>query len=436
MKGLKTVPFGSPAIRTNIMKQLTPGKVILTVIILLILVSAGTGLYVYLKYNKRRIISEIIERQKPQIEELVGLKFKDPIEFEVLSEKEFRERTTEATPSPTSRQLLDITNHFFSGSREYSEVMEGIVHLKGGEYDCDTGKIILPDKIGTDTYERKLAHEMAHMLVDQNFPDYMHRTATIDGNVAKDVISEGFAVYVEARVGAHKHHKSAKSTREYVELALGKQDGNTHLLYSLGASFIDTFVEKRGWSRVGDLFEPDIPCTSEQILHPEKFFEKKDFPVEIHFSDELTDMLKDYDVLADNTTGELFVQSLLVNKCGKKLAEKAAEGWDGDKIYLVRNKKTSVESVIFCITWDSVDDAKEFFEAFDLVLHNIPLAYYDLENIGTDKEKIYKWPDNGMVYFGRKGKDLLFAGPFEAGLFEKVVKEAWRAEKKPTGIDE
>ncbi len=149
--------------------------------------------------------------------------------------------------------------------------------------------------------------------------------------------------------------------------------------YTQGAEFVQAMQRKHGWERIGQAFN-DPPSSTEQVLHPEKFFGERDEPMELLLPDLASTLGEGAEELYENTLGEFNVTLLLrARGAPKAAAAKAAAGWDGDrfKAYGTKDGRTVV---VWLSTWDSEQEAAEFEAAYRKVLP----ADRHLERRGTE----------------------------------------------------
>jgi len=125
--------------------------------------------------------------------------------------------------------------------------------------------------------------------------------------------------------------------------------------YQKGLLFVGA-LRQNGYSkaRLRDVYR-DPPESTEQILHPEKYYKDRDRPSLVTFPDPL---LKGFRVRWDGTTGEFHARQMLSSTVTQPSADVAASGWDGDHTQVLTKGTDRV-----CIThsvWDSHTDAQEF----------------------------------------------------------------------------
>jgi hypothetical protein len=130
--------------------------------------------------------------------------------------------------------------------------------------------------------------------------------------------------------------------------------------YSQGAAFC-LEVRRRGGQKLLDYaFATDPPRSSEQILHPEKWFGRRDDPIAIAWPD-LGRELPGYAKAAEGQLGEEGIRVLLRPALadGARAAE-AAAGWGGDRFAVYR--RGGQRLLAWIADWDT-DEAAARFQA-------------------------------------------------------------------------
>lgn len=279
----------------------------------------------------------------------------------------------------------------------------------GGYYDPEKKELFLVDQSQGGAAqipgaqeamdEMVMAHELHHALQDQNF-DLSRRFELLSSHddriQAYKSLVEGEAQlvgmsYLFRKMGrgdvdiaqfnrmqemAMRFSPDAQKMREIPPFLLE----NLMFPYTQGAEFVQAMQRKHGWERIGQAFN-DPPSSTEQILHPEKFFGERDEPMEILLPDFEAALGEGVKELYENTLGEFNVSLLLrARGVSKSAAAKAAAGWDGDrfKAYETKDGRTVV---VWLSTWDSEAEAAEFEAAYRKVL---PQGDRHLERRGTE----------------------------------------------------
>ncbi|MDR0372602.1 MAG: basic secretory family protein [Nitrososphaerota archaeon] len=135
--------------------------------------------------------------------------------------------------------------------------------------------------------------------------------------------------------------------------------------YIRGKTFVSTLVNDSGWDRLNRCYTPPYtPSTTAQILHPDKYFAGKtaiSVFVPTPADDSWTRIPSPYGYPYD-TYGEYFIYAMLSRWLNDSQAQNAAAGWSGDSFtYYEKN-----HDFLFTwnITWDSIQAASEFNQAF------------------------------------------------------------------------
>jgi hypothetical protein len=137
--------------------------------------------------------------------------------------------------------------------------------------------------------------------------------------------------------------------------------------YIDGPIFIEA-VHARGWSEVEKLYGEYPPVSTEQILHPGKWFAREE-PVRIAWPAFKTDPLfSDWQLVAEAVLGERMWRVAFRAQGIRSEAESAAAGWNGDRYAVFRRKGDGAMLMLMYTSWDTRADADEFAAAYRLLL--------------------------------------------------------------------
>src|SRR5919197_669333 len=197
------------------------------------------------------------------------------------------------------------------------------------------GRLYVRSDHGLDPFTRfVLSHELTHAVTDQHYDltlsDRLEAANASDRGAAYSGLVEGDAVvtmqlYLDrvlsqserdsaARVSAAQSTKkmdaAPAAVREYLQFP-----------YSAGAAFVAALYRHGGWDAVNRAYR-DPPTSTEQLLHPERYLDRRDAPQTVHVPD-----------------------------------ERAAAGWDGGEL---RTFETGNRTALVLRTlWDSAGEASE-----------------------------------------------------------------------------
>jgi hypothetical protein len=260
---------------------------------------------------------------------------------------------------PADASLGDLTVEMLSG---------GV----GGFYRDDQKTLYVVSRSGDVGPNEKItfAHEFDHALQDQHFPIFKDQegvTSRSDWLLARQAVYEGDA-YLLMTLWASEN----LTPEEFQQmLTQGLDDPSTEMLERMPAILRETllypittglpFAQGRysggGWDGVDALYA-NVPETTEQILHPEKY-QAGEGPVAIEFPDDFADRIGPaWDVALDDTFGE-FQTGVWLRDAGAANATQAAAGWGGDRV-IVLNGGGDAWAVMLATEWDTAEDAAEF----------------------------------------------------------------------------
>jgi hypothetical protein len=302
-----------------------------------------------------------------------------------------------------------------------------------GYYDPKTRQFHLADWIDLDGQKPIMAHELTHALQDQHFNlrRFEHwPTGDSDAELAAHALIEGdatlaMALYVAKNpLRALAFLKSLGATgmaSEELDKAPRALRENLLFPYQDGEKWVSALYKRGGWNEVSQAFTT-LPQSTEQILHPEKYF-AHEAPVKVALPD-ITNLLngrvsasgqwavgggqrsaKAHHTLSTDTETSLVdcplptahrsmltgtwrriaydVQGewgfyLILDQFLKSPAEsrRAAAGWGGDRFAVYEGPKGQVCFVSLSV-WDTENDARKFFDAFAkrTTLRYPPAAY-------------------------------------------------------------
>ena len=264
-----------------------------------------------------------------------------------------------------------------------------------GYYDPKAQQFHLADWIDLDGQKPVMAHELTHALQDQHFNlrRFEHwPKGDSDAELAAHALIEGDAtlamtLYVTRNpLRALAFLKSlGASGMPSDELDHAPRALRETLLfpYQEGILWTRNLYQRDGWNEVSQAFTT-LPQSTEQIMHPEKYF-AHEAPVKVALAD-IGPIL--------NHTGRVAVRSkppavsggsrtqpawkkldtdvngewgfyLILDQFLKSPSEshRAAAGWGGDRYSIYEGPKGEV-LYISLSTWDTENDAREFFDAY------------------------------------------------------------------------
>jgi hypothetical protein len=200
--------------------------------------------------------------------------------------------------------------------------------------------------------------------------------------------------------------------------------------YIYGFDFVLHLKQRGGWELINHAYA-DLPVSTEQILHPEKYLDNRDLPTKIQLP-VLPEGFSAWRELECNTLGEFNISILIDGYLLAAQARLASAGWDGDRFCLYEHGETGQLLLVWYTTWDTQEDAREFFQMYNDVIKKrykdtiVPQygffeAVHDHRLWGTD---------NGDIYMEIRGTDVLIIDGIPAHLLHETVPLFWDSQKE------
>jgi len=240
--------------------------------------------------------------------------------------------------------------------------------------------------------EATLIHELTHI-----WQGGLPSSTSYDANQAHKALTEGDASYMSDHYKAQYGSRDVLVISDYPEnlpaimavlrlnVAYPSVSDTVTALnwfpYIKGKAFVSVLVDNGGWGQLNRCYTPAYtPSTTEQIIHPDKYLAgetAKSVSAPTLADDSWTKIPSSYGYSSD-TYGEYFIYVMLSQWLNDSQAQQAAEGWGGDNFtYYEKNL-----DFLFTwnITWDSIQDASKFTQAF---LDMLNIAQAEPHNINN-----------------------------------------------------
>jgi len=324
---------------------------------------------------------EISERKpiEDAVAKIRGLDFQQPVVYDVLTragiKKTISEKLAEQYSDEDFRNVatgyaaLGLLEPDYPLKKEYIDLLGEQV---AAFYDQHQHKLFMFEDASLHSTQNRiiLAHELTHALQDQHF-GLLKMPLEIKDNddlaIATSALIEGDATV--AMSDYMLQNFTLKSLRENLSGMFSQnmdqlQKAPLYLRemlifpYLRGQEFCMVLRSRGGNEAVSAAFK-DLPTSTSQILHPEKYLaQPRENPVRIAISDTAANGRKP---VADNVLGEMGTRILLTQWGDSRTANDAASGWRGDR-YLVFKEGTDTE-LLWKTLWNSPDSAGKFMDA-------------------------------------------------------------------------
>jgi hypothetical protein len=333
----------------------------------------------------------------PELQGIRGFAFRDKVPVTVIDDRKAREYALARFRRLTSEAKLRADQSAFRllglvppGVDVLKTLLDVLEEQAGGYYDPGTKSFYLLADMPKEMTALLAAHEMTHALEDQRY-DIDGRLAKVidddDASFALSALVEGSAtiasaVYVTKSVAAGRLDPErigdAGQAVPTERLNAMPEVLRRQLLgpYVLGMSFL---ARGRPEDLQGGFPKGDVdaawarpPRSSEQILHPEKYWNpsRRDDPKRVAIPSPSAVLGKGWARSGSGVLGELTLGCLVGAKTPESAeiassavswTNAAASGWGGDR-YEVWTKADSVV-VLLATVWDTETDAVEFAAA-------------------------------------------------------------------------
>jgi len=254
------------------------------------------------------------------------------------------------------------------------------------------GKIYVVEENFDVTDEFKVTstfvHELTHIM-QENYS--LPTRTTFDGSKALTSLKEGDATLMADAFkndgvvppSAEVRMPSTSSLPESI-------DRFNRFVYRYGVEFVKALYEQGDWDAVDDSYM-NPPSTTEQIMHPDKYFAQ-----EGTLTVEAASVTDDWNLKKTDRFGEYFIFVMLDNWISETDAKNASEGWGGDII----NYYEKDDDFLFTwnIAWDSRDDAFEFYLAFQEMMYETSAEKHNCSYWSADGRYIsIQWNENSTL---------------------------------------
>jgi hypothetical protein len=189
--------------------------------------------------------------------------------------------------------------------------------------------------------------------------------------------------------------------------------------YLKGLVFCAKLTNDGGWKAIDEAYR-ELPLSTEQILHPEKYRAKLDRPLAIDLG--VLSPGEGWKELGRNVLGEMQLAVMLRKQGGKT----AAAGWDGDRYAVFEGPKGQL-ALVWLTTWDSEDDAREFTDAY--VRYQTAIRAPISRPPRPIPDTIWRNVGDALYVVQRRGLDVAVVEGFRAEPAARLLEAAFRADK-------
>jgi len=378
-----------------------------------------------------------------------SFKTKDEIEQSVIRDLDENTPPAEFEASQKTLMKLGLVNRSFR-LRDY--VVQLLREQVAGFYEPKTREFYLAAWLPVADQKRVIAHELVHALQDQHFnlrrfEDWPKGDS--DAELAAHALVEGEATLVMIEYEFEQQgmkldmNKITALTDNMIEQDEGNDSKafpvlanapkvlkeNLQFPYLYGAGFVGAVLKSRSWESL-DTTYASLPASTEQIMHPERFL-NRDNPVKIELPDLAGSLGKQWKKADADVNGEFGYLVALAEFISRRVARAAAAGWGGDRYALYENKTTGGLVLVQYTTWDTENDAREFFDAYTDRTEKRYKPRKPL--ISTAGARVYETAE-GLASLELRGKDVvMIEGVPTQDLLAQAAELVWKSKLTVAG---
>jgi len=283
-----------------------------------------------------------------------------------------------------------------------------------GYYDPKEQQFHLADWIDVDGQKPIMAHELTHALQDQHFNLRRFEKwpkGDSDAELATHALIEGDAtlamtLYVASNparaLSFLKSFMAAETSSQELEKAPRALRETLLFPYQEGLTWTRSLYQNGGWAAVSRAFKM-LPQSSEQILHPPKYF-IHETPVKVLLPDLVPSLGRGWKRIEMDVNGEWSFYLILDEYLkSASTSKQAAAGWAGDR-YASYESAKGQNVYVSLSAWDTEKDAREFFDAY---LKRTKLRYADARVISERPRMWAARTSEGDVAIELRGNRVL-----------------------------
>ena len=378
---------------------------------------------------------EIRETVEANVIEIRGLTPTEPISPTLLTQEELREEVesefAEETTPEDSRQSTLVLSAFDFVEPDF-DLYQALIDIRSdavaGYYDPQTARFVVvsdENNILTTNEQWTHAHEFVHALQDQYFPLELIADNTIDSeaSAALRAVAEGEATLVQYIYLFDGYFSQEQAEEIFAEFENDEDEdvpcdgindelppilcNNLAFPYTAGFEFILEIYNGGNLFAPGDFAAIDavwdnLPQSTEQILHPDRYF-SGDLPIPVALPPLTNTLGTTWQQLDQDILGEFFLREYLIQQLSEAAVELAATGWGGDQYAVYWRETDDALVMVYHLVWDSLLDGTEFANLYADYPASLYGATATLDPTGTGE----CWQGDDVICFYPRGEESL-----------------------------
>lgn len=390
-----------------------------------------------------------IEQVESEVFQIRGLQSTESVDLILISEEELEEIVVNDLFSDYSDEevhqdvlilsALGLLPDDFDLKQFYYDLYSEQI---AGFYDSELKEMyVVQDSDFGGNEKLTFAHEYTHALQDQvygleeglgltdeGWEEDSERCAAIQALIEGDATLTEY-IWLQYFATEEEYQDYLDAIEDYespiLDSAPPYMEEDLYFPYIYGLDFVLGLYEQGGYDAVDEAYI-NVPVSTEQILHPERY--PDDIPVSVELPDLTETLGGDWTLVEENVMGEWYTYLILSKsyyeeiQLPEELASEATEGWGGDAYAFYLDEETDEVVFILDMVWDTTEDADEFSEAF--------IKYADLRWVsGSEEINGYDtwtgdWDsDQGVTVFIQDGDRTLWVMAPDRETMESILSE-------------
>ena len=411
-------------------------------LLLLLVFLFPTGCASYLVVSGGAVNREKLKEVEAGLVAVRGLKFRAEVAVEVKSAAEMKryfEQDLEEDYGDEGLRYKSLAYAKLGLIPRGIDLKKSLVDFYSAQvvafYDPRAKKLVMPESLaagrvmGTVQFlgrrdvvgEMVLAHELTHALQDQHFSlgEKMRPSTEGDRDLAFRAVIEGDATLsgfaylfggADRKAVAQVNQAVQGSLREARSTLSGMPEAIVEEMlfqYHGGVALVSGVLQERGWPAVNRFYAAP-PLSTEQVLHPEKYFGVADPPTRVELKNLPQLFQPNWKEIENDVLGELMVEVLFKQFFPENEAKVVAYGWDGDR-FIAFSRGEEI-AFVWATVWDSEQDAEEFFRGYQRILAK---KYPGAQSAGAN-------------YLERRGQRVVVVEGLESDRVKRQIETIWQ----------
>lgn len=314
-----------------------------------------------------------------------------------------------------------------------------VVEQAAAYYDPVGKVMVLANWLSPEEQREALAHELVHLLQDRQFDLDRFLTSTPgkgDEGLARQALIEGEAVALPIERMLRRQGQDLGGLPDVAAIqrailtsttgpVLSRAPRFIHALltfpYAQGLGFVHQFRRRHPWAELSRLYT-DPPRSTTQILHPERYFDRRKDPLPVVVVDLGPLLGAGARRILEDTAGEFGLAAILREFLGDADAV-AAAGWRGDR-YALWEDARGTPVLVSLSAWESEPAAVAFADAYARLLPR----KHALGPPSTSEPGLTAWhADPQGFVVERRGSEVLLIERAPVPTLEPLRRATWQS---------